>query len=102
MIKHNDMSLKISLCIAGLLELIISWSISYYTRLLFLSGDVEPNPGPCGISICHINIRGLSSAKLLTIKHQIQNNYSILLPSRETFLSANSTQDLGLGMDITN
>jgi hypothetical protein len=94
-VKQYDISLKILVGGVVLLENIVLCLTSYYTRLLMLAGDVECNPGPCGISICHINIRGLSSAKLLAIKHQIQNKFDIITLS-ETFLSENSTQDLAL------
>jgi hypothetical protein len=67
----------------------------YYQRLILLSGDIELHPGPNNLSICHVNIRGLSSAKLLAIKHDLQHKFDIITIS-EIFLSQTSNHDLHL------
>ena len=68
----------------------------YYENLCILSGDIELHPGPQNeIQICHLNIRSLSHAKLLALKHQLANVYDIIAIT-ETFLNANSAQDLSI------
>ena len=66
---------------------------NFRMTLILLSGDVEPNPGPPGLSICHINIRSLSPVKLLAIRQEIVGNYDIISLS-ETFLSSESSHNL--------
>jgi len=61
--------------------------------LIILSGDVELNPGPSLLDICHVNIRGLSPVKLLAIRQELADIYSIISLS-ETFLSSASTHNL--------
>ena len=78
-----------------LIDYTLLYVYGYNQRLILLSGDIELNPGPNNLSICHINIRGLSSAKLLTIKHDIQSKFDIITLS-ESFLSETSTHDLYL------
>ena len=62
-----------------------SVSVSFF----YLCGDVHPNPGPddgfVDFSICHANIRSLSSDKLRCIKTSLANSFDILALS-ETFL----------------
>ena len=57
------------------------------------SGDIEENPGPNFLRICHINIRSLSAVKLLAIKHEIVGKFDIISLS-ETFLSMESSTNL--------
>ena len=74
--------------------------------LLIMAGDIQVNPGPIQnlnknarllkvklLSLCHINIRSLSRAKLLAIKTSLTEDYDIITLS-ETFLHQ------GLGNDI--
>ena len=64
--------------------------------LLLVCGDVELNLGPAklkSLSICHVNIRGLSENKILAIKNTLSDKFDIITLS-ETFLSANSSTDL--------
>ena len=93
-IKSRELVIKILLVnLIGFHELIST--LHFYYNNLILSGDVETNPGPSGISLCHINVRGLSAAKLLAIKHSIQHSFDIITLS-ETFLSNTSAHDLHL------
>ena len=67
--------------------------------LLILSGDIELNPGPFRVmsylSICHINIEGLSEIKLASISNHISNAYDIITLS-ETWLKNHSVLPLHL------
>jgi len=66
--------------------------------VIMLSGDVHPNPGPVklkSLSMCHVNIRGLSNIKLSDIKTDLCDKYDIITLS-ETFLGPLSTGDLNL------
>ncbi len=69
--------------------------------LLILCGDVEMNPGPDIplklklLSICHINIRGISDTKISAIKTSLCEKFEIITLS-ETFLSPHSSTDLSL------
>ena len=73
--------------------------ILFLTKLLLLlCQDVEMNPGPTKLkqlSICHLNIRGLSDIKLRDIKTSLSNKYDIITLS-ETFLSNNSSNLLDI------
>ena len=72
--------------------------MNFYHQLLMLSGDIEPHPGPPPtnqLSICHLNIRSLSTIKLLAIKHQLIQNFDIITLS-ETFLSNDTLHDLSI------
>ena len=59
------------------------------------------NPGPSTstklkqLSVCHLNIRGLSDAKLRDIKTCLCDTYDIITLS-ETFLSTNRSDSLSL------
>ena len=71
--------------------------ILYLALLLLRCGDIEANPGPVkvkSLSVCHTNIRGLSSSKLRCIRTTLCN-YDVITIS-ETFLSQNNTDDLRL------
>ncbi len=63
--------------------------------MLLLSGDIELNPGPNFLNICHINIRSLSPTKLLAIRQEISDHYNIISLS-ETFLTSESSQNLSI------
>jgi hypothetical protein len=91
----NEHGIKSMLAIALCLNESSKILYLHFTQQILLSGDVELNPGPNAITMCHINIRGLSAPKLLAIKHGIQHYYDIITFS-ETFLSSNSTHDLRL------
>jgi len=70
----------------------------YFFYLHLECGDIEQNPGPPlsnQISVCHLNVRSLSTAKLNAIKHQLATSFDIITLS-ETFLSEDSTQDLSI------
>ena len=59
----------------------ISFVLFVSSLLISLSGDVHVNPGPVkvkSISMCHTNIRGLSSIKLSAIKTSLCNKYDII------------------------
>ena len=58
-------------CLTLLCMLLQMFYCSYGNDRCLLSGDIETNPGPSFISVCHINIRSLSSVKFLALKHQI-------------------------------
>lgn len=92
--KSYDMQFKCFIVEMTLVLKLLEYVHYNYQRLI-LSGDVELNPGPLDMSVCHINCRGLSTAKMLAIKHDIQTKYNIITLS-ETFLSKNSSQDLSL------
>ena len=69
---------------------------NYFNQLCILSGDVHENPGPSSnISICHLNVRGLSNDKILAIQHQLTSIYDIICLT-ETFLNQTSSQNLKL------
>ena len=94
--KNNFISHCICNAICSLIESCIADTYaSFYLDWCLLSGDVETNPGPNLISICHLNIRSLSSAKHLAIQHQLQNIYDIITLS-ETFFTSKSSEDLNL------
>ena len=94
--KNNYLSHCIGIAISSLIESCIAETYaSYYHDRCLLAGDIEINPGPNLISICHLNIRSLSSSKLLALKHQLQNIYDIITLS-ETFLTSKSSHDLNL------
>ena len=46
---------------------------SFYRLHLLCSGDIEINPGPTNLKICHINIRSLSPVKLIPLSHYSRN-----------------------------
>ena len=82
--------------------LVVSIQLSTILCLLFivslsilLSGDVHLNPGPVklkSLSLCHVNIRGLSIGVIQTT---LCSRYDIITLS-ETFLGPQSTRDLTL------
>ena len=61
--------------------------------LILCSGDVELNPGPVNLKICHINIRSLSPVKLMAIRQDIADKFNIITLS-ETFLNRESSHNL--------
>ena len=61
--------------------------------LILRSGDVELNPGPINLKICHINIRSLSPVKLMAIWQDIADKFNIITLS-ETFLNRESSHNL--------
>ncbi len=66
--------------------------------LVLLSGDIELNPGPVrlkSLTVCHVNIRGLSDAKMRAIKTTLCKKFDIITLS-ETFLNPDSTTNLNL------
>ncbi len=80
----------------------IYWNIpflSIYSLICLLCGDIELNPGPdneyCDISICHLNIRILSSAKLSAIRNQLAGVFGIITIS-ETWLGPNTKHKLDI------
>ena len=91
---HHDIDIKLQIALMTLILTSLEFVYFYIQRLL-LSGDIELNPGPNDLNICHINCRGLSSAKMLALKHDIQHKFHLITLS-ETFLSQNSNQDLHL------
>ena len=60
---------------------------------LLCSGDIETNPGPTYLKICHINIRSLSPVKLIAIRQEIADKYDIITLS-ETFLRQETSHNL--------
>ena len=76
-----DLFNSVKICFCGMS--ICDWPVSIMSLmctviilLLLLSNDIELNPGPVklkSLSICHVNIRGLSDSKLrVTRKLQLQ------------------------------
>ena len=72
--------------------------IGLIIMLLLLSGDIENNPGPRqeNMSICHINIQGLSELKLAAIYSHVGRCCDIITLS-ETFLKVSTNFPLELG-----
>ena len=66
---------------------------SFNRRHLLCSGDIEINPGPANLKICHINIHSLSRVKLLAIRQEIADKYDIITLS-ETFLRQETSHNL--------
>ena len=64
------------------------------TLLMLKCGDVEVNPGPPNktLSMCHINIRSLSVAKLRAIECNLSKLFDVITLS-ETHLHPNVTSD---------
>ena len=94
--KRHDSGMKLLCTVMTLVLLSVESLCDYYsTRLILLSWDIHLNPGPVDLSIAHLNIRGLSTAKMLAIKHDIQSKFHVITLS-ETFLSQNSVHDLCL------
>jgi len=92
-------SIKICTCgnSVGIRPASILFLMFVFLLLILLSGDVHVNPGPVklkSLSICHVNIRGLSDMKMSAIKTNLCK-YDIITLS-ETFLGPLSTGDLDL------
>ena len=89
----------LSVCITASSILLLFLFLTHL--LLLLSNDIEMNPGPSTstklkqLSVCHLNIRGLSDAKLRDIKTCLCDTYDIITLS-ETFLSTNRSDSLSL------
>ena len=45
--------------------------IVVFQALLLMSGDVQVNPGPNNLSVCHVNIRSLNEEKIDFIKQEL-------------------------------
>ena len=87
---------RVSDWLEGINWLIICYTFflyNYHLILIMRSGDIEENPGPNFLRICHTNIRSLSAVKLLAIKHEIVGKFDIISLS-ETFLSMESSTNL--------
>ena len=96
---HNNIKMCFSCTNIGIRTLsILSVVCIIFVILLLRCGDIEINPGPFklkSLSLCHVNIRGLSDFKLRAMKTSLCEKYDIITMS-ETFLGPHSTADLTL------
>ena len=77
---------------------LLCFVFTFLYLVLVLSGDIELNPGPVklkSLSLCHVNIRGLSSAKLGALQTTLCEKYDIITLS-ETFLGVKNINDFSL------
>ena len=71
---------QVSNWLEGINWLIICYTLylyNYYLILIMRSGDIEENPGPNFLRICHINICSLSAVKLLATLIKIYSSITI-------------------------
>ena len=77
---------------------VLSLVLLFIGLLLLCCGDVEVNPGPVKLStlsVCHVNIRGLSDTKLRAIKMNLCGKFDIITLS-DTFLGPNTKLDFSV------
>ena len=94
----NNVDMFLCYVYMSLACMITSLMCTVIILLLLLSNDIELNPGPDklkSLSVCHVNIRGLSDSKLRAIKTSLCGRLDIITLS-ETFFGPLSTTDLSL------
>ena len=97
---YNSYKIIVSHCSVSVPVISLYVLLSFLMILLILAGDVHENPGPFSntknatsykvklLSLCHVNIRSLTRAKLLAIKTSLIEDYDIITLS-DTFLHQN-------------
>ena len=91
MAKYVITAFSLHMCTADLYLFYIITLI--LTGLVFLlAGDIELNPGPKNLSMCHLNVRGIKE-KMSSIRTSLAGTFDIIAIT-ETNLSDNSNFDL--------